>query len=96
MKVILYSIYDIKVKVFHAPICAMNGDQARRHFASVSANPGNPYYDHPEDYRLMAVGLFSDESGLVEGIGTPDHVCSGDDLATMADDLKRRRDPRNE
>lgn len=91
MKVVLYSMFDTKTSLYHAPIVSINGDSARRHYAQIFANGQNPYYDYAEDYQLMAVGTFSDETGKTEGLGAPEFIAHGTTLAKMADQLKIRR-----
>lgn len=90
MKVNLYCIYDVKTSVFHAPTCAINDHGAKRHFSKIFADPRHPYYDYSEDYSLICVGQFSDESGEVNG-SVHEHVCSGNELREMAETLRSRR-----
>lgn len=90
MKVGLYSIYDVKTCIFHAPHCCINKEAAKRHFANIFANPQNPYYDYCEDYRVMDIGEFSDETGKVVG-REPEHVADGQQIAAEADMLRERR-----
>jgi len=97
MKVNLYAMYDLKTAVYHAPVCSTNEDSAKRYFATVFANPKNPYYDYYEDYNLMCLGTFSDESGVIDNRDTPpSYIASGQEIAEQARLLIARRDLTNE
>lgn len=96
MKVDLYSMFDTKVKMFHAPFPAVNDHAAKRNIAAIMARPENPYYDYAEDFILMKIGSFRDESGMLECTGTPEHVDTGVELSQMCDFVKTRRVHNNE
>lgn len=91
MKVNVYAIYDVKLSVYHAPVTAINDVGVRRHFAQIFANPKAPYFDYYEDYNIIEIGTFQDESGTLEPV---EHrrVATGSEIADEARSLMKRRE----
>jgi len=61
----VFSIYDSKAKFFGQPHLQQNADVALRAFSNAVNTPGNPIYEHPEDYSLIEIGTFDDETGVL-------------------------------
>ena len=70
----LFSIYDVKAMVFHAPFLAHNDADAMRMVSVQIGKPETMYARFPEDYRLMYCGQWNDNSGVIDP-ETPRFVC---------------------
>ena len=58
----LYSVHDKTGEVYGTPFFARNHTDAARDFAN-SAKPGTPVGDYPDEFELVWVGAFDDETG---------------------------------
>lgn len=79
MKFQLFSIFDLKSKVFLAPFVARTEVDARRQIASSMRDPQmreTPVGQHPEDFALYHLGDFDDEAGFVSGLNIPSLVAT--------------------
>jgi len=66
MKLNLYSIFDRKMNVYLTPFPARNDVEAVRNVSSGMADASmkqTPVGTHPEDFDLVKIGHFDDESG---------------------------------
>lgn len=63
----VYSIYDSKAKVFNPPFYQKNAGEAARSFTKIVNDQQGLINEFPEDYILMEIGTFNDETGLIEG-----------------------------
>ena len=62
----LYSIYDDTTKLFEPPFVDINNGSALRRIQDLmSSNPNSPYTKFPDDFSLMCVGTWNDETGNV-------------------------------
>lgn len=67
----LYSIYDRKMCVYLTPFPARGEVDATRQISASFSNPQmreTPVVSHPEDFDLVHVGMFDDESGEIERV----------------------------
>ena len=67
----LFSIYDRKMCVYLTPFPARGEVDATRQISASFSNPQmreTPVVSHPEDFDLVHVGLFDDESGEIERV----------------------------
>lgn len=80
MKVTIYSVFDDKAKHFQGLVCFPNDDLAKRAFglAVNSGENGSLLAMFPEDSKIMKVGEFDDESGLI--VPKLEKFCTGLDL----------------
>lgn len=77
-KLRIFSVYDAKVEAFMRPFVAPTYGAAERGFRDAVQDKQSEMSKHPEDYRLMYLGLFDEESGMIEGIETgPESVVTG-------------------
>lgn len=76
MKMVCVAIYDIKAEAFMRPFFAPRTALATRSFTDEVNRPAedNPLYRHPEDYRLMQIGEWDDETGLFVPLTSPQLV----------------------
>jgi len=78
MKSKLYSVYDLKARVFFKPFTEINDATATRAFSVSLA-------DHPNltDYELYRVGSFDDQTAALEPTD-PVQIYSGFSVAAVA------------
>ena len=68
MRMILFSIYDKRAKVFLVPFPARSEIDAQRQIRASFDSPqmrDTPIAKHPDDFALMVLGTFDDESGVL-------------------------------
>jgi len=68
MKFQLFSIFDSKANVFHAPFAAVNADVAMRQFEASASDLNSLLYKFPSDFSLFHVGDFDDGNGTVQAL----------------------------
>lgn len=59
----VFSVYDSKAKLFSTPFYSHNDQTAERDFARAVNDPNTDLYKFSEDYSLMELGQFDDETG---------------------------------
>ena len=63
----LYSVYDKKSKIYAAPFTEINDGTAIRAIQDLIANnEAHPFSRHGEDYELVRVGSFNEQSGGID------------------------------
>lgn len=69
----IYSIKDIKAKLFGQPFFSRNDASATRSIAVYLGKPndGDPMAKYPEDFVLYRLGKFDDETGAIIPEETP-------------------------
>lgn len=68
MKLNLYSIYDRKMNIYLTPFPARGDVDAKRQVSASFSDQGiasTPAGQHPEDFDLVKIGDFDDESGAI-------------------------------
>jgi len=80
MKLMAFSIMDVKAKAYLRPFFMTNEAQAQRDFGDAVLNPESMLNKHPEDYILYNIGFFDDNAGKFEAFDTPSHVCNAVDF----------------
>lgn len=63
MKLNAYSIFDSAAGAYARPFFVQSDAQAVRSFKDVVADAEHPIGAHPEDYYLVRIGVFDDNSG---------------------------------
>ena len=66
MKLMAFSIYDVKVEAYSAPFCCRTFGEAERFVTDILNDPQGQYSKHKEDYQLYCVGSFDQDSGILE------------------------------
>lgn len=66
MKLVAWSIYDVKVEAYSAPLCSRTYGEAERVYTDIVSDPQGQYAKHKEDYQLFVVGTFDQNTGLLE------------------------------
>lgn len=72
MKLNLYSIFDRKMGVYLAPFPSRGDVDATRSLVSGLSHPdvkNTPLGQHPEDFDLVKIGVFNDETGEIGRLG---------------------------
>lgn len=63
----LYSVYDKKSKTFAAPFVEINDGTAIRAIQDlIASNQSHPFARHGEDFELVRVGSFNEQSGNID------------------------------
>lgn len=71
MKLNIYAIMDNKMSAFMTPFFSHNDQTAQRSLKIAVTTEGSPMSAAPEDFDLYKIGVFCDESGLIEPDPTP-------------------------
>lgn len=66
MKMLAFSIRDVKAECFTQPFFAQAKGQAIRGFADAVNDGKSDYARHPADYTLFHIGSFDDQTGAFE------------------------------
>jgi hypothetical protein len=72
----IFSIFDSAASVYMRPFPAQAEGAASREFSDLCVAGDSPFAKHPEDYTLMRIGMFDDNTGEVVP-ETPVKVVSG-------------------
>lgn len=67
----LYSLHDVKTDKWYKPVVCNNDGEAERSFISaVNGDYGKDgdVVKYPQDFRLVCLGTFDDQLGVIEGI----------------------------
>lgn len=68
MRMLMFSIFDCRAMVYLVPFPARSDVDATRQIAASFDNPQmreTPIMKHPQDFRLMRLGAFDDETGAI-------------------------------
>lgn len=65
MKIKMFSIYDVKSEIHHPPHYCHTTGHAIRHFTTLFSQQETTFAKFPEDFRVMEVGEFDDQTGKV-------------------------------
>ncbi len=80
MIVQLYSVYDVKTRVYSPPVCCHNDGHAERVFTNVFSDPNHMASKYPEDFKLFSVGSFDDSTAIITMVCNPKFMCNASDL----------------
>lgn len=67
----LFSVYDVKAKVYSNPFPALNAAVATRDFEVSCNDPNLQMNRFPEDFALFQIGEFDDVAGRCTYLETP-------------------------
>lgn len=62
-----YSILDTKAQIYNPPFYQRNAGEASRSFSKIVNDKQSLINQFPEDYTLVQIGAFDDETGLLVG-----------------------------
>ena len=81
-KKLLFSIYDDVTKMYEAPFLDINKGSAMRRIQDLmQSNPQSSYSKFPDNFALLQVAEFTEETGAIFQ-DTIDHVVDLKDIAT--------------
>lgn len=82
MNLFIFSIRDRASENFGNPVFVFAAGQAIRSFGDEvnRADAQNPYYQHPEDYDLYALGVLDTSTGIITPTSPPEMVAVGKNL----------------
>ena len=86
MRFQMYCMFDKMSGVYLQPFVARSETDARRTLALGFEDPGflqSPAGRHPQDFAMYHVGVFEDESGVINAVHTPKMVCHLSDLRPL-------------
>jgi len=86
MKLQIYSIFDTASGTYQRPMFARADGEIMREFQNISNDDNHPCGEHPEDYSLIRLGNFNDQTGQVIN---EDNECLATGLEMVA--LKRSK-----
>ena len=66
MKKMVYTIHDLKAGTYHTPMIANTHAEALRKFSDLASSADSNLHRYPDDYRLLHIGWFDQESGDLE------------------------------
>lgn len=72
MKLMIFSVLDVKAAAYLPPFFLRNENEARRVFGDACNDANHQFGRHPEDYICYRVGIWDDAVGAV----APDQVHS--------------------
>jgi len=70
----VFAIYDSKAQYYGTPWTQPNLQVAKRAFADIASEPGNPVFNNPTDFSLVEIGEFNDETAVITAC---DHINYG-------------------
>lgn len=73
-KLMIYSIYDSKVKFYDRPIVMRNRGEAMRSWEQAANDEKTSICAHPHDFALMEIGEFDDQTGQIVSHAVPDSL----------------------
>jgi hypothetical protein len=77
MLINLYSIYDVKAQIYNNIWTANNDNVAIRNFTDLIDDPNSIIHKHHEDFILYCLGIFDDQTGLIDDANFPLQVFDG-------------------
>ena len=66
MQLTAYSVQDTKTAAFGTPFFSQNDETAIRSFQMLSKDTNSVVAFAPQDFRLFRLGVFDDQSGVIE------------------------------
>lgn len=76
----IYAIHDMKAETFMQPWFVPTEAVAIRTFAKAANDPNHSIGENPRDYTLVEVGIWDDETGIIDPNKTPRTVATGFDV----------------
>lgn len=72
----LLAVHDIKTNLYDQPFALRSPADAVRQFEHLRAEPNTKFNKNPEDFRLMQIGFYDDETGQVQPLDKHVVLCS--------------------
>lgn len=74
MKLTIYSIHDRKAEIYNRPFYESNEVIAVRNVEMCFSDENNPMFAYPEDFELVRLGTYDDETGKFDILPIPELV----------------------
>lgn len=74
MQKFIFSVYDMKSKVFSIPFFSVNQATALRDFERACRDVNSDLNAFPNDFSLYELGSFDDNTGLISTHTQPDYL----------------------
>lgn len=83
----IYSVYDNQTKTFNMPFFAANDPTALRSFKNEAnrADAANTIYTNPEDFSLVKLGTFNEDTGEIQPVDKPELIAKALTLVQKKD-----------
>lgn len=65
MQLIVFTVWDQKAKLHLSPFFMRSVPEAVRSITDLVRDPEHAFHKHSEDYMLVQIGKYSEESGLI-------------------------------
>jgi len=83
MRLLTYSIYDIKAEAYMRPFFMANDSMAVRALGDAVADESTGIAKHAHDYRLFKVGEFDDLKGIFYTVDKPIFIADAADFLSL-------------
>jgi hypothetical protein len=83
----VFSVFDSKLQVFNTPFFSRTVADATRSFSDLVRDGRTTVGQHPEDFFLYDIGLYSDETGEINGTA-PNQVAAATAFVPAIEDAK--------
>jgi len=80
MRLIVFSVRDLKAEMFSRPFFSKAPGEAIRSFSMECENPESMLHRYPDDYQLYRVGEFNELTGELVYTGPSAPVCGARDF----------------
>lgn len=81
MLLLMFSVHDSVSGIYDRPFVARAEGDAVRSFGDIAKDKEHPIGKHPEHFSLFHVGMWNDNTGMIDPVA-PTHVVSAIDLTT--------------
>jgi hypothetical protein len=95
----IFLVHDEKAEVFGQPIFFENSVQAMRSFAQVANDPNSTIHLYPEEFELLQVGTYNNQTGEIIQLEKPVFVTKAKsviDYKAPLSNSKKIKDVKNE
>lgn len=92
MKMLVFSVFDLKTGCFAQPFFGVARGQALRSFGDAVQGGDGVISKHPGDYQLFEIGGFDDEAGRLEACIPAQFLASGGDFVVPVPETRQIRE----
>lgn len=78
----IYTVFDTKSKLYAMPHFQTSDGVAIRAFSTACDDPSTELNKYPEDFSLYCLATFSPETGAIEPLDRPQHLCNAAEFAS--------------
>ena len=76
----MYSVFDVKSKIYHPPQFCHNQEHALRYFSMQFKDTNSVMAQYPEDFQIFHVGQYDDSTAEIQPMFPPDFTCYVSDI----------------